>query len=126
MGGGDGGSTGRIETRPAINEIRCWDERRRGRGSEVLGDDGDAGTDAVMEGAVERFEGESGIGDAERERTGGEHDTARDRDTLGNVFGDVAGRIGVRRGDWATLLFFVIAEAVTQEERDFCGEPKGS
>ena len=47
VGGGDGGSTGRIETRPANIEMRCCDERRRGRGSDVLGDEGDGGTDAL-------------------------------------------------------------------------------
>jgi len=32
FGGGDGGSMNAIETRPAIKETRCWDDRRRGRG----------------------------------------------------------------------------------------------
>ncbi len=33
-GGGEGGSIGAIETRPAIRDTRCCDERRRGRGWE--------------------------------------------------------------------------------------------
>ena len=30
-GGGEGGSIGAIETRPAIRETRCWEDRLRGR-----------------------------------------------------------------------------------------------
>ena len=75
--------------------------------------------------AVERPEGESGTGEAERERTGGEHETGLERDTLERALLVGTGAIGARRGGWA-MLFFVIVEAVTQEERDFCGEVKGS
>lgn len=32
VGGGEGGSIGAIETRPAISETRCWEDRLRGRG----------------------------------------------------------------------------------------------
>lgn len=33
IGGGEGGSIGAIDTRPAINDTRCCDERRRGCGA---------------------------------------------------------------------------------------------
>lgn len=33
-GGGDGGSIGAMDTRPAMSETRCRDERLRGRGEE--------------------------------------------------------------------------------------------
>lgn len=38
-GDGDGGSIGAIETRPAMRETRCWDDRLRGRGR--VGERGD-------------------------------------------------------------------------------------
>lgn len=38
MGGGEGGSIGAIDTRPAMRETRCWDDRRRGRGEAGTGE----------------------------------------------------------------------------------------
>jgi len=41
IGGGEGGSMGAMDTRPAIRETRCWEDLLRGRGDE--GDGGNSG-----------------------------------------------------------------------------------
>ena len=40
IGGGEGGSMGAIDTRPAIKETRCWEDLLRGRNE---GEDGSGG-----------------------------------------------------------------------------------
>lgn len=47
IGGGEGGSTGAIETRPAISDTRCWEDRLRDR-VDGEGDDGDEHRDVGL------------------------------------------------------------------------------
>lgn len=70
VGGGDGGSTGSIETRPAISDTRCCDERRRGRGvGEARGEDG-VGRDGDRGSELERLAGDKGRGEEGRDWIG--------------------------------------------------------
>ena len=53
--GGEGGSMGAIDTRPAIRETRCWEDLLRGR------IDGDGGSDGIWGDCGQHAAGETSI-----------------------------------------------------------------
>ena len=57
IGGGEGGSMGAIDTRPAIRETRCWEDLLRG-----LGDEGDEGSDEIRGDCDKHTAGEMSMG----------------------------------------------------------------
>lgn len=69
IGGGDGGSAGIIETRPAMRETRCCEERRRDRGVPgIRGEEGDLRSGERPE--TKEFAGDNGRGEEHRDCTG--------------------------------------------------------
>lgn len=109
-----------IETRPAMSETRCWEERRRGRGEPgTLGDDGDLMRgDRVDPSELETLTGDSGRGDVHRDCTG---DRERGPEMkLPETNGGEGGASAVMTGGEPIPAVLDTLGADTQDVRVFC------